>query len=56
MRPRSDTVLVNVLQQQTQVPVGSTPTDFAETVKYAKAQAARVFKTLGIRPSDSPPS
>jgi tripartite-type tricarboxylate transporter receptor subunit TctC len=48
--------LAEVLQQQTQVPVGSTPREFAETVKYAKAQAAEVFRTLGIRPSDAPPS
>jgi hypothetical protein len=31
-----------------QVAMGSTPTQFAETVKYAKAQAAQVFKALGI--------
>ncbi len=48
--------LAEVLLQQTQVPVGSTPAEFAETLRYAKAQAAQVFKALGIRPSDSPPS
>jgi tripartite-type tricarboxylate transporter receptor subunit TctC len=42
------------LVQLTQTPIGSTPAEFAETNRRAKASAVRVFKALGIKPTDAP--
>ncbi len=36
------------------VPVANTPAEFAAAIKVFKANAARVFKTLGIKPTDAP--
>ena len=38
----------------TMEPVGSTPAELAASIKADKANAARIFKALGIRPSDAP--
>ncbi len=38
----------------TMEPVGSTPAEFAASIKADKANAALVFKALGIRPVDAP--
>ena len=38
----------------TMEPVGSTPTEFAQHLREEKANAAMVFKTLGIRPTAVP--
>ncbi len=38
----------------TMEPVGSTPAEFAASIKADKANAALVFKALGIRPADAP--
>jgi len=38
----------------TMVPVGSTPAEFAATLKAKKVAAARLFKALDIRPKDAP--
>ena len=35
--------------------VGNTPAEFAEFHRNDRANAARIFKTLGIKPSDVPP-
>jgi tripartite-type tricarboxylate transporter receptor subunit TctC len=40
--------------QQTMETVGNTPPEFAEFLKEDRATAARVYKTLGIKPSDVP--
>jgi tripartite-type tricarboxylate transporter receptor subunit TctC len=38
----------------TMEPVGSTPAQFSEQIRKDRANAARVFKTLGIKPTDAP--
>jgi tripartite-type tricarboxylate transporter receptor subunit TctC len=38
----------------TMIPVGSTPAEFAGTFKQKKQDAARLFKTLDIRPTEAP--
>ncbi len=43
-----------VIRAQTLEPVGDTPAQFAEFLKLDRANAGRIFKTLGIRPSDAP--
>ena len=42
------------LKAQTLQPVGNSPAEFAEFVKADRANAQRVFKAMGIRPSDAP--
>ena len=43
-----------VLRLQTLEPVSDTPAEFAEFLKLDRANAGRIFKTVGIRPSDAP--
>ena len=46
----------DLLKMQALVPVGNTPTEFAEFLKADRANAARIFKAIGIRPSETPPT
>ena len=45
-----------LLKTQALLPVGNTPTEFAAFLKADRANAARIFKAIGIRPSDTPPT
>ena len=45
-----------LLKTQALIPVGNTPTEFAAFLKADKANAARIFKAIGIRPSETPPT
>ncbi len=44
------------LHKQALIPVGNTPTEFAAYIREDRVNAARIFKAIGIRPSDSPPN
>ncbi len=46
--------LQEFLKTQTLQPVGNSPAEFAEFVKADRANAQRVFKAMGIRPTDAP--
>ena len=48
--------LKDLLQQQALIPVGNTPSEFAAFLKEDKVTAARIFKAIGVRPSDTAPS
>jgi tripartite-type tricarboxylate transporter receptor subunit TctC len=45
--------LQEFLQTQTLQPVGNTPAEFAAFVKADRANAARVFKSMGLKPQDT---
>lgn len=45
-----------LLKTQALIPVGNTPSEFAAFLKEDKANAARIFKAIGIRPSETPPN
>jgi tripartite-type tricarboxylate transporter receptor subunit TctC len=45
--------LQEFLQTQTLQPVGNTPAQFAAFVKADRANAARVFKSMGLKPVDT---
>jgi tripartite-type tricarboxylate transporter receptor subunit TctC len=42
------------LMANTMLPVGSTPTEFAAAIKTKKAEAAKLFKALNVKPTDAP--
>ncbi len=44
-----------LLKTQALIPVGNSPAEFAAFLKEDKANAARIFKAIGIRPGDAPP-
>ncbi len=44
------------LHKQALIPVGNTPAEFAAYIRDDRVNAARIFKAIGIRPSDSPPT
>ena len=46
--------LQEFLKTQTLQPVGNSPAEFAAFVKADRANAQRVFKAMGIRPTDAP--
>jgi tripartite-type tricarboxylate transporter receptor subunit TctC len=48
------TPLLEKLMANTMLPVGSTPAEFAAHMKVRKAEAAKLFKALAIKPSESP--
>ena len=45
-----------LLKTQALIPVGNSPAEFAAFLKEDKANAARIFKAIGIRPGDAPPA
>ena len=45
--------LQEFLQVQTLQPVGNTPAEFAAFVKADRANAERVFKSMGLKPLDA---
>lgn len=45
-----------LLKTQALVPVGNSPAEFAAFLKQDKANAARIFKAIGIRPGEAPPA
>jgi tripartite-type tricarboxylate transporter receptor subunit TctC len=45
----------DLLSSQALIPASMTPAEFAAFLKEDKVNAARIFRTIGIRPSDSPP-
>jgi tripartite-type tricarboxylate transporter receptor subunit TctC len=47
--------LQDLMSAQAMEAVGSTPAEFAKFHAADRANAARIFKTVGIKPSDSPP-
>ena len=44
------------MKQQTLEPVANSAAEFAAMLKDEKANAARIYRTLGIKPADAPPS
>ncbi|MFM9970983.1 MAG: Bug family tripartite tricarboxylate transporter substrate binding protein [Burkholderiales bacterium] len=45
-----------LLKTQALIPVGNTPSEFAAFLKEDKVNAARIFKAIGIRPGETPPT
>ena len=45
----------DLLKTQALIPVGNTPAEFAAFLKEDKVNAVRIFKAIGIRPSEAPP-
>jgi len=48
--------LKDFLTKQALVAVGNSPSEFAAFIREDRANAARIFKAVGIRPSDTPPN
>jgi tripartite-type tricarboxylate transporter receptor subunit TctC len=45
----------DLLSSQALIPANLTPAEFAAFLKEDRVNAARIFRTIGIRPSDAPP-